>query len=75
MISRRAFLQQCAGASALLLPTPQGIGAVEEGSYLDQSGWIMPDESHPHVATWMAFAPQASWARKIGEFNCRAAIK
>ncbi len=67
MTSRRAFLQQCMGASSLLLPIPQGIGAVEERGYLDQSGWIMPDESHPHLATWMAFAPHASWAKKIGE--------
>lgn len=67
MTSRRAFLKQCMGASSLLLPTPQGVGAVKENRYLEQSGWIMPDESHPHLATWMAFAPHASWAKKIGE--------
>ncbi|MEM6883960.1 MAG: agmatine deiminase family protein [Verrucomicrobiota bacterium] len=58
--SRRTFIRNCtwAGAASLMAGPGQAKG--------EAPGWRMPDESAPHLRTWMVFGPQAKiWGKSL----------
>jgi len=63
MISRRAFVHSSAAlTTSALLPSVEGAFAATAS----QNTWFMPDESEPHLRTWMAFgASKKIWGKKL----------
>ena len=63
MITRRVFVNSLSAiTAATLLPGAKGAFAVPRS----KDTWFMPDESEPHLRTWMAFgASQKIWGRKL----------
>lgn len=63
MSTRRAFIQSFGVVTVanLLGVAQQGVAVTNRNSR-----WLMPDESHPHRRTWMAFgASRSLWGRKL----------
>lgn len=60
MISRRQFLK-----TSLIMAGGILLSSCTEESPLPEVRWSMPEESHPHLRTWMAFvASEAIWSKK-----------
>jgi agmatine deiminase len=63
MVTRRGFVKSLSAlAAATLLAGAKGAFAVTNG----KNTWFMPDESDPHLRTWMAFgASPKIWGKKL----------
>ena len=63
MVTRRGFVKSLSALTAVtLLAGARGAFAVTNS----KNTWFMPDESDPHLRTWMAFgASQNIWGKKL----------
>lgn len=72
MVNRRLFLNFLVGTSAsfTLGKVLSSCGRVNTQAVMKpDTSWMMPDESHPHECTWMAFgAEEKTWGRELLPF-------